>query len=387
MAVYRDTDGQWRYRVVVTLPDGESKRISGTPEISTKAAALAEERLHIEREKKPAHVKGPVAPAFDAFAAEWLRRHVTLAQNRASSAAEKETHLRSHLIPFFKSTPLDKIDKVKILDLIEHLSHKPVANHQADRARSAGGPPREGKAAKSLAPKTIRNVLQNLAKLLRSAKEWGRLAALPDFPRVKVPKASFDFLTEAESLRLLAACRDDEDRLEFLFALDTGARVSEQMAIEWGDIDWVGHRVWIKRQLYKGVLGPTKTGAERVIPLTPALEALLLRVRESRDQRWAHGSKPARIFVEDFGHSRTYSHFVGSMRRVRAATGSGKMALRHIGWHGLRHSFASQLVMRGCPLAVVKEWMGHSTITMTMRYAHLAPHTGADFLRSMERRP
>jgi integrase len=47
--------------------------------------------------------------------------------------------------------------------------------------------------------------------------------------------------------------------------------------------------------------------------------------------------------------------------------------LRLIRWHDLRHTFASNLVAAGLPLPQVQKWMGHSTINMTMRYAHLAP--------------
>jgi len=42
-------------------------------------------------------------------------------------------------------------------------------------------------------------------------------------------------------------------------------------------------------------------------------------------------------------------------------------------WHTLRHTFASRLVMAGVGLKEVQELMGHKTITMTARYAHLAP--------------
>jgi hypothetical protein len=47
---------------------------------------------------------------------------------------------------------------------------------------------------------------------------------------------------------------------------------------------------------------------------------------------------------------------------------------RRIGWHALRHSFASHLMMRGAPIRGVQELLGHATIEMTMRYAHMSPN-------------
>jgi site-specific recombinase XerD len=68
-----------------------------------------------------------------------------------------------------------------------------------------------------------------------------------------------------------------------------------------------------------------------------------------------------------------------SVRRQRSRDAlTGKETEYRIGWHVLRHTFASHLVMRGAPLKAVQELLGHATIEMTMRYAHLSPDTRRD---------
>ena len=57
---------------------------------------------------------------------------------------------------------------------------------------------------------------------------------------------------------------------------------------------------------------------------------------------------------------------------------------RKIGWHTMRHTFASHLVMRGVAIRAVQEMMGHASIVITQRYAHLAPEVSRDAVQLLD---
>ena len=63
---------------------------------------------------------------------------------------------------------------------------------------------------------------------------------------------------------------------------------------------------------------------------------------------------------------------------------SKRADLRRVGWHVLRHTFASHLVMRGVALKAVQELLGHASIEMTMRYAHLSPDVRRDAVQVLD---
>ncbi|MBU1034299.1 site-specific integrase [Patescibacteria group bacterium] len=97
----------------------------------------------------------------------------------------------------------------------------------------------------------------------------------------------------------------------------------------------------------------------RTIPLTDELYQVLVRRVVKRGFVFAH---------PDGGHLRKSSWPWKAMRRACKAAG-----LRRIGWHALRHTFASELVRRGAAIRAVQLLLGHSTVQMTERYSHLAP--------------
>ena len=114
----------------------------------------------------------------------------------------------------------------------------------------------------------------------------------------------------------------------------------------------------------------TKSGKPRKVPISNAL-AICLKGRKHL--------KGALVFCQPDGSPLTLWHLHGALDRACRKSG-----LRRLRWHDLRHSFASNLVIGGTPLPQVQEWMGHSTILMTMRYAHLAPGGGRKYLAALE---
>ena len=147
-------------------------------------------------------------------------------------------------------------------------------------------------------------------------------------------------------------------------ALRTGLRVGELLALRWRkDIDLERKRLRVQQAYTRegGFDTPKTECSLRELPLTwDAVKAL-------EAQRRAVRGKLVFPDVEEqgeVGSLRSAGWFVGKVARLAQ--------LRHVHPHVLRHTFASHAVMRGVPLRVVKDWMGHATIDMTMRYAHLA---------------
>jgi integrase len=113
----------------------------------------------------------------------------------------------------------------------------------------------------------------------------------------------------------------------------------------------------VKRSVFRGHLDIPKGGREREVPLNDrALQALREEVPRAPGAKWLFPQR-------DSGFIRNPQHSCAEAI-LRNAQRAG---LRPIGWHTLRHTFASHLVMRGVPLKVVQELLGHATMDMTVR--------------------
>lgn len=354
MTVYRrkTNDGKfrWHYRVKIRLPDGARPRISGTPSLNTRAAAVAAERAHIDRvvNPRPEHAKRP--PTVAAFFEHYMTTHVA-ANNKQSTRIAKDSMFKVHILPVFGGKRLDEITTAS------------VEAFKADRLAGSEKPKR-----RKVSPKTVNNLLTALGKLLRYAAECEILDKLPRIRFVKVLASPFDFLDYDEYERVVEAARMDETtRAAVLLGGDAGLRLGEIRALQWGDLDLKAGRVLVQRTDYRGHLGSPKGGRIRRVPMTTRLKEALKAIRHLKGE-W--------VFSDKKGERWTRCEADTLLRKARARAG-----LRKIGWHALRHTFCSHLAMRGAPVRTIQELAGHASITTTMRYMHLTETAVEDAIR------
>ena len=350
MAVLRDTRGRWRYRKTINLPGGRKERISGTPILNTKMAAENSEREHIQRLlSSPATPPAPPkeVPTFAKFAEEFMATY-SEANNKPSEVQSKRTILKCHLLPAFGGKKLDVIQQREI-----------------EAYKSA-------KLKSDLAPKTVNNHLTILRRILSLAAEWGLLTHTPPVKWLKTPEPEFDFLDFDEAVRLERGAKGEWAAM-ITVGLTTGLRLGELLALRWEDVDLVRGRLLVRRAVARGVIGTPKSGKSREIPLNEKAAAALKRQRHLRGEL---------VFCDDAGRMLRKGSCKWPLWSACKRAG-----LRRIGWHALRHTFASHLVMRRAPLKAVQELLGHSTIEMTMRYSHLSPDVRKDAVRLLDADP
>jgi integrase len=366
MAVRRDTrNGRWLFRKMVRLPDGRRVRIYGTPT----SVGLPPTRIGAEEAERRAVAQAietglarPKPREEVATVREFAAVHleVCAVKNKPSTLKSKQGILRVHLLPFIGEMRLDQVTFGTVEDIKVRLAKRPT---------SAGARMPNTKRPRALSAKTINDVLLVLHGLLKAAKKRGLIAAIPEFEWLPQQHPEFDFLTFDEADRMLAAA-DGEWRTMLLVAMRTGLRKGEILGLRWQDVDLAGGRIMVRQNVVDGQYGTPKSGKAREIPLGDEVRAALKAHRHLRGPL---------VFCTDRGGLFT----TGELKRpIERAYERAK--LRPIGWHVLRHTFASHLVMRGASLKVVQELLGHSTILMTMRYAHLAPEVARDAVRLLD---
>lgn len=208
-------------------------------------------------------------------------------------------------------------------------------------------------------PRSPATVLRYLAALSHAftiaVKEWGWLESNPvvKVTKPKQPQGRVRFLSDDEREALLTEVKANNHPdlyLAVVLALSTGARQMELMALHWDQVD-------LNRKVI--TLYETKNGETRALPLVHHAYELMkerAKVRRIDTNLVFPGIKPDKPIV----------------LRAPFEKALAKAGILNFHWHDLRHSAASYLAMNGASLAEIAEVLGHKTLQMVKRYAHLS---------------
>lgn len=202
-----------------------------------------------------------------------------------------------------------------------------------------------------VAPATINRELAVLKRMFQLAIQWGRAEKNPviGVKFLREESKQDRVLSEEEEEKLLSQCAPHV-RLAVLVALHTGMRLGEILNLRWQDID-------LRRQVLTVV--KSKSGKMRSIPTNDILAGALAEYRPKARAEY--------VFWNDRTGKPMLDTKTGYCKAVRRA------GISHCRFHDLRHTFATRLVTAGVDLATVSQLLGHSSIEMTMRYAHPSP--------------
>jgi integrase len=199
---------------------------------------------------------------------------------------------------------------------------------------------------------TVNRYLATIKTLLRHHRQpWEHITLK------KESKGRIRVLSREEEGRVVSLLRDTvhnsrrfhfpevADLVEVL--VDTGCRLSEVLDLRYDDINFETNliSIWIN-----------KGDKPRSIPMTVRVGTIL------QTRRINEASKPFTVVRNQAENAWTW------VRKTMGLAGDTEFVM-----HALRHTTATRLIDKGIDLYTVKEWLGHSTIQVTERYAHLNP--------------
>ncbi len=301
------------------------KRTLGNPQVmgldEARNLAMA---LSMAPPESDAQEEDAPCPRFDEFVRDiWLPECTQ--HHKPKTKISRDCALRAHLLPAFGKMRLDEIDKNTILNWFDRYSK-----------RYPGGANR---------------VIEVLSAILNHGVRREIIPRNPARYIIKNPKINRNrFLSDEERSRLLNALdqlspkqQRNADMLRLM--LFTGCRKGEVLSLQWDEVQ--GNILKLK---------DSKTGA-RTVWLSDDAKAVIARQNLS----------PVYVFPSPRDAAKPLFDITGFWMNLR-----NKTDLKDVRMHDLRHSFASQAVRQGVALPVISKLLGHSSLSMTMRYTHVS---------------
>ena len=302
--------------------------------------SLAEKR-QIENERKEAEeqkrkLKEKEETTFDEVAVEFIK----WAKTNKKDWFNDESRYNNHLKPTLGHIHLKNISPFLLEKLKSNLFKK------------------------NLSPKTVHHCLTLVRTIYRKATDWGFYRDQIPTSKVQFPKVNNKrerFLSYDEARQLLDALNEVSSQVhdQALISLHCGLRFSEIAKLTWADVDLDNGVIQVR---------DAKSGNRHAFITKPVKEALdrLNKVNSYKPNRLIFTSKEKN---QQKQVSSTYYRTVNKLKFNEEVSDNRQKVV----FHTLRHTFASWLAIQGTSLYEIKELLGHKSIEMTERYAHLLP--------------
>jgi integrase len=342
MAKVRKRGDSWQ----IDYFDPNGKRVRQSFKKKKDAEAELGKRVSLIAEKRYLDVKKD----YNTTLGELLDKYTENYRNQVWFKTSKSYFLENFRQFFGKDTRLANIRYVDLETYQNHLKQKPT------------------KQGKIRTDATVNREMTCLHHVFTKAVEWEMTERSPfDQGKTLLLKENnkrLRYLSKQEIDKLLAESPKHLKRI-VKCAIHTGMRRGEILGLKWSQIR--NGFIYLEK---------TKTNEARQIPINDDLAGLLRKIRREQGLTSEH------VFTYRQGeHALKHGKWAMQAKTVRCSIASARRAfegavkragIRDFKFHDLRHTFASQMIMRGANLKEVQEILGHKGMTMTLRYAHLS---------------
>ncbi len=341
----RVQNGIWQMIISYKDASGNRKTISRSthlPQRGNKKRAeemLLELRIQLSQEIA---VQTPNSGTlFHMYLEHWLE--LALPGLSPSTQVSYSRIIRRNVIPYFKENPIEMY-RLKAM----HIS----AYYQFLLQNG-------------LSPNSVKRVHANIHKALKQAVIDGIIPLNPaEGLSISNPNHyTADYLSQKECQILLSTIKNTPLEIPITLAIMLGLRRSELLGLQWESVDFETHTIHICCAMHriKGEIIERQTlkrkSSYRTLPITDELEKLLL----------PHHKAVGYVCIDENGKPYTPDRLYCQFQKALSQAG-----LRHIRLHDLRHTCAALLLQGRMPIAEVSNFLGHSSIAITMDlYGHL----------------
>ncbi len=362
----KDKPGWW---VFINYKGKRTKKCFGTNKKLAQefAAKLTAKLKWAEVNGEPVALSQPdqVMPTVKAYLTDWLSIYAKVHCKPSTYRGYKRA-VEKHIVPAFGEHGLHTLRREDVKRLVANL---------IERGKARG---------------TIQNCLVPLKAAYHQAMEDGLVTMNPAARLGRLLRASqgrwehIQPLTREELTTLLKVAQERYPILYpvLLCAARTGLRLGELIGLQWGDVDFRGGFLEVRRAVVLRQVTSTKTHRIRRVDMSRQLQDTLQWLKEVRQlEAMAQGQEMLPwVFLSPEGERWDDRNLRRGWYRLLEAAG-----IRHVRFHDLRHTYASLLCGEGAPPKYVQEQLGHSSIQVTMDiYSHLFPNGNREWVAKLD---